>query len=223
MSNEKGSFHNPHCKKCQYRELSASHICNYMSVMMDFYSGDENRSFRRGCSISECKHWQDPPVKGKTLRPIAYHNKPQMGKEKKTSSRTLKKVRREKVQMRLYEEGKTDREIAKHPDVGGISPETVRKWRRRNGLPCLQWAKSKGGRKRREKHIDPSLLFTEDMSWDEKREYFALDYEAGYSDCEISERRGCDRSTVQKWRKKKGLPSQAERKKLEDIRKHEVS
>lgn len=90
----------------------------------------------------------------------------------------------DKEALRLWGEGKTDREIA---EALGVTRSGVGNWRVRNGLPC------------NEDRCGPKTL------WD--MELARRLYDEDATDSEIADAVGLSRQAVARWRKQNGLPS----------------
>lgn len=89
--------------------------------------------------------------------------------------------------MRLYREGKNDREIS---EAVTVSRTTIRRWRKRRGLKANVGLASEGD-------------FTGAYDWARAM----VLYEKGYTDRQIAEALGCAFQTVNSWRRRNNLPS----------------
>ena len=157
------------CKTCIYGcSLGGDWGCDYIGIV----------GHRRPCKAENCTEYKkiDGDGRKKSYMPLV-------------SERSAPYARRGKMDvlhdkaMKLYREGKNDREMAA---VLGVNRGSIQSWRERNKLPPNQ---SKG------------WVSTVDYDMVKKL------YEAGLTDSEIARRISCNQCTISAWRRKYGLKS----------------
>ena len=171
----------PDCKKCVFRAVNRPWLCNYETV---------TGHTRLAEPPKKCTHFKE----GEPARQNGFEllEKLRRAENQENRRRTGRKEKYDwTIAKRLYEQGKSDGEIA---EVMGCYASVVRVWRKRNDLQI--------NIKPRKKRVVKSRF-----DWDKGRTL----YDRGMSDGEIAKVLGCNKNSVLKWRGRTNLPANKER------------
>lgn len=234
MSDE--NMKNPHCAKCQYRELTNMHVCNYLLLHVEAYPDLPIGSHRRGCSVSDCQHWQDPPMPKRKGGLMLFGNR--LSAEGAKAAAEKKKElseKREQQRMELYKQGLTDGEIGK---LTNCAASTIKGWRLAHKLPAnsdqrknncchvtAMSAEERADKKRQRnirnearkrgmtaaEYIDQKLRHEVERA--EKWKRVVQLHSMGLNDLEISQQVGFHQQTIRNFRKRNGMKANITRRK----------